>query len=114
MALSEFEIARINRLFATYCVARIPERLRGKIRLDYRIDGDEVVLYESRSHYEQPEVWYSLAIARFLRDHHSFLWRLYSIDHDDNWIAYGVRPCARDLEKLLNEVSDDPMGIFWG
>jgi hypothetical protein len=114
MALSEFELVRLKRLFQAYCSVRVPDELADKLRFDYRIRDDSVILYESRPHHLKVQLWYSTAIARFERDHENKLWRLYSADRNENWIPYHPHCCDRDIERLLDSVTDDPTGIFWG
>lgn len=114
MKLSEFETKRVQRLFANYCDERIPQILQGKLKLEYRIFDNEVVLYESRVHYKQVDIWYSTSVARFLKDGEKNVWRLFSADCNDDWIAYLPHPCDRNIEQLMTVVNEDVTGIFWG
>lgn len=114
MALSEFEQARIKRLFRAYCEIRIPEPLRTTLRIDFRIGDDDVILYELRPHYQQPDIWYSTAVARFVKQPDQNLWSLYSADRNDQWLPYLPYHGDRNIEKLLAVVNDDPLGLFWG
>lgn len=114
MKLSEFEIKRVQQLFDNYCDERIPILLQGKLKLEYRIRGDEVILYESRVHYKQVDIWYSTTIARFLKDGEQNMWHLFSADRNDDWLAYQPYPHDRNIEQLLGVVTEDATGIFWG
>lgn len=114
MELSEFETKRVQRLFENYCDERIPLILRGKVKLEYRIRGNEVILYESRVHYKQVDIWYSTTVARFLKDGEQNVWHLYSADRNDDWILYHPHPHDRNLEHLIGVVREDVTGIFWG
>lgn len=114
MGLSEFELVRLKRLFDAYCDMRIPRELSDKMRLDYRIRDNSVTLYESRHHHEKVDLWYSSAIARFEKEPQQQMWRLFSADRNEEWIEYHPHPQDRDIEQLLDCVTDDPTGIFWG
>nr|WP_320116622.1 DUF3024 domain-containing protein [uncultured Desulfuromonas sp.] len=114
MSLSEFEIIRLKRLFDAYCEVRIPQELNTKLRLDYRIRDSHLTLYESRHHHEKVDLWYSTAIARFEKDPQQQVWRLFSADRNESWLPYHPHPEDRDIERLLDCVTDDPTGIFWG
>jgi hypothetical protein len=39
---------------------------------------------------------------------------LYCQHRDRRWHAYEALPEAPSLAKLLDEVAEDPTGIFWG
>lgn len=114
MQLSEFEMKRVTRLFENYCDERIPILLKGKLKLEYRIRDNEVILYESRVHYKQVDIWYSTAIARFLKDEDHNEWHLFSADRNDDWIVYQPYPHDRNIEQLIAAVNEDVTGLFWG
>ncbi len=114
MALSEFEQKRIDKLFSTFCRERVPAQYHDQIRIEFRIKGNEVTLYESRPHYQNKSTWFSTSIARFKKDPDTESWQLYCADRNDKWHAYRDFPPNRDIEKLLAEVKSDPTGIFWG
>ncbi len=114
MALSEFEKERIERLFAAYAEKKIPLQFRDEIRIEHRFRGNEVILYESRPHYQDRSKWFSSPVARFKKDPASNLWDLYCADRNSKWHLYQPRMQNKDIEKLLAEVDKDPTGIFWG
>ncbi len=114
MALSEFEEKRIEKLFAAFCQARVPAQYHDQIRIEFRIKGEEVTLYESRPHYRDKSTWFSTSIARFKKKSKAESWQLYCADRNNKWHIYQGCPPNRDIEKLLTEVNNDPTGIFWG
>ena len=65
MALSEFEIKRVDKLLTAYCEGKVPAPLRDQIRIEYRIRGNEVSLFESRPHLQGSGEWISMKVARF-------------------------------------------------
>lgn len=113
MKLSEFEIKRVQRLFENYCDERIPLILKGKLKLEYRLRDNEIILYESRVPYNQVDVWYSTTVARFLKDAEHNVWHLFSADRNDDWIIYQPYPHDRNIEQLISAMNEDITGIFW-
>ena len=113
MTLSEFEQKRIEKLFSGFCRERVPPHLHDQIRIEFRIKGNEVTLYESRPHYLDKSTWYSTPIARFKKDPKTESWQLYCADRNDKWHSYKGCPPALDIGKLLAQVKSDPTGIFW-
>ena len=114
MSLSEFERKRVEKLLKEYCEAKIPSHLRDRIRLEYRIRGNEVSLYESRPHWQGNGAWLSTKIARFRRDLEARTWQLYWADRHGKWRSYSPLPFHRDIETLLHAVDRNVTGVFWG
>lgn len=114
MALSSRQHTQLSTLLATYCDTRIPEHVRDKLRLGFRIHGNEVVLFEERPEHDSPHTWSELAVAKFKYVATQHIWRLYCQYHDLRWHQYQRRPTARAFKALLSEVDADPTGIFWG
>ena len=67
MALSQIQQARVTKRLTAFCDARVPPNVRDKLRVGFRIKGNEVVLFE-----ERPEL------------HTLGVWRLYC-QHRDRW-----------------------------
>src|SRR5512146_1425308 len=114
MALTRRQQAQLNTLLATYCETRVPEHVRDKLRLGYRIRGHEVVLFEERPEFGSPHTWSEFAVAKFKYVSTQEIWRLYCQHRDLRWHEYRARPTARQFKTLLKEVDADPTGIFWG
>jgi hypothetical protein len=111
--LTEFERARIDRLFMAYRDRRIPPRHRGTITLVWDFRERTVTLVELRPRLMVPDEWAELKVAQFRRDDEG-LWSLYCRDRNGRWHRYRPVPPSRDVEDLLREVDADPTGIFWG
>ena len=114
MSLSEFEHQRIEKLFGVYCEGKIPAHVRNKIRITFKISGNEVILFEYRPRFDDPALWCEMAIARFKKNEKKNVWHLYCADRNSKWHLYEPYPEHKDIEKLLGEVQRDKTGIFWG
>jgi hypothetical protein len=114
MGFSEFEKAQMTRLFDKYSERRIPPHVRDKIRLEHRLRGDSVTLFERRPPWRGTGEWSALPVAQFRRNKGTGKWSLYWADRNSRWHVYEGHEAASDLETLLGEVDRDPTGIFWG
>lgn len=114
MALSEFEKKRVEKLLTAYCENKIPPHLRDRIKIEFRIRGNEVSLFESRPHMQCGGEWISMKVARFKKDPETETWELYWADRNSKWRRYPPLPFHRDIEKLLQEVDKNESGAFWG
>ena len=114
MALSEFERKRVEKLLTAYCETKIPSHLRDRIRLEFRIRGNEVSLFESRPHWQGAGEWIATKVARFRKDPKAQTWQLFWADRNSKWRPYPTLPFHRDFEILLQEVDRNVTGAFWG
>jgi len=114
MALSELQRAQVSRRLSDYCESRVPLRVRDQVRLSFRLAPHHVELFEERPRYDAPEIWMEHSIAKFRYVASRREWWLYCIRRDLRWHRYEPFPLARDFDKLLDEVDEDPTGIFWG
>jgi hypothetical protein len=114
MSLSEFERARMEKLFTAYCEGKVPPHVRNKVRVTFKIRGNEVKLFECRPRFNDPATWGELAVARFKKDEKKSVWLLYCADRNNKWHLFEPYPESKDIEKLLAEVQRDQTGIFWG
>ncbi|MFP4199765.1 MAG: DUF3024 domain-containing protein [Halanaerobium sp.] len=114
MALNELLQKRVEKSLDKYCEESIPERVKDQIKLDYKIRGNSVTLIEKRPHYKDPEEWVAMKIAQFRFDPDSNKWSLYWWRHTGRWYKYDNIEPATDFQKLVDEVDEDPMAVFWG
>ncbi len=114
MALSEDERNRVDKALGAFCKARVPEHARNQIRLGFRVKGHDVVLYEARPHWREPDKWMESEVAKFRLDGKTRKWRLLWRDRNLKWHYYENAGPGRNFAKLLQEVDRDPLHIFWG
>ena len=114
MALSEIQQAQIKKRLTAFYDSRVPAAVRNKVRLGFRIKGNEVVLFEERPAFRAPHEWRELVVAKFKYVGTQGLWRLYCQHRDLRWHGYQALPTARSFNRLLDVVAEDPTGIFWG
>jgi len=112
--LPEPQRARISELLTDYCEATVPQRVRDKVRLSFRIEGNVIDLFEVRPRFRVPRQWQEEGVARFRYVQSRRVWRLYCQYRDLRWHEYEPHFEARSFDELLTEVDQDPTGIFWG
>jgi hypothetical protein len=113
MSLSEFTRKYVETKLTAYCNIRIPENIRDKIKMVFKISGNKLTLFESRPFSADPSVWTQSPVAQFRFDERSMKWTLYSADRNSKWHIYpGIKPTAI-LEYLLQEVDNDPTHVFY-
>ena len=114
MALSDIQRADITKRLTEYCDAKVPERVRDQVRLCFRIGASDVVLFEERPRFNRPKEWGEENVAKFRYVASRREWWLYCQYSDLKWHEYRPRFAAARFQTLLQEVDEDPTGIFWG
>ena len=113
MAFSELERARLTKILTAWS-NEVPSHVRNQLRHGFRIDANDVVIFESRPHYLPPHEWFEHDVAKFRYVKAAKEWRLYCQFRDLRWRAYEPLPSAATFDDLFAEVRHDPTGIFWG
>lgn len=99
---------------AHYCERKVSDQLKDLIRLKFKIRGTHVTLIEARPHWSDPSEWTELKVAQFRYDPAGNQWSLFCSDRNEKWLRYiDLSPSPR-IDDLLEEIDDDPIGIFWG
>jgi hypothetical protein len=109
-ALPDLDLARIQR----YCDNRIPAHLRDEARVEVTARGKNVTIYDCRPPWH-PELteWSRVPVAQLRYDPDTNRWTLYCADRNSRWHRYDLIDPGT-AEQLLNEIDNDPTGIFWG
>ncbi len=115
LALSEIQKKKVDSVLTLYCEEKVPAHVRDQVRLSYESRGNFVTLFEDRPVWNDPTAeWTHMKVAQFRFDDESLNWNLYCCDRNQKWHKYqGLSPSSR-FEDLIDEVDDDPTGIFWG
>jgi hypothetical protein len=114
MPLPEFTRKLVETKLTGYCKQKIPLHVRNEIRLNFRVRGNEVTLFEERPAFKQPSEWVEISMAQFRFNPQDKKWSLYCADQNSRWHLYGLLPPSANFDDLLKEVDRDPTGIFFG
>ena len=113
MPIPELERARVERALDKFC-ERVPEAIRSKLTYEYRFQGNAVVLWERRPHFEDHARRTELSVAKFVYSPTVGGWSLKWSDRHGRWHAYEGFEHVPHFRDLLREVEADPTGIFFG
>lgn len=114
MALPELVRMSVEKKLSAYCLKRAPVHVFDRFKVGFRFRGNNVTLFESRPYFDDPNQWTENVVAQFRFDPGTAFWTLYYPDRNSRWLCYNDFAPSRKIEKLLQEVDNDPTGIFWG
>ena len=113
MAFTEIEIHRIDKFVGALC-KKVPESIKDKLRYEYKIKNQDVILYEIRSRWKKPDEQTELPCAKLKFVRNQNVWKLFWQRADMKWHAYGPLKSSRNLTELIAEIDTDPYGCFFG
>jgi hypothetical protein len=113
MALSELELKRIDQSVGEFCRKRSPVHLRDKLQLAYRVQGQEVVIFERRPQWDDPKQWIESPVAKLTFIRSANKWRLYWMRADMKWHEYPGPSSSEHLDDLVQEVDAGPLACFF-
>lgn len=115
MAISEFEVKRIEKLVGAFVESRRPEpHIRSKLDLDFRIDGQSFEIFEIRTRWDNPSEKLEGSIAKATYVKSRKIWKLYWMRADLKWHSYKPFAESESLEKILEVINKDDHACFWG
>jgi hypothetical protein len=115
MAISEFEIKRVEKIMEGYLArTRPPVQIRNELDIGYRIENQSVELFEVRPDFKDPSTKIEHAIAKATYLKREGIWKIYWMRADLKWHRYEPVPEADNLEEFLSVIEDDHHGCFYG
>ena len=115
MAVSEFEIKRIEKIMEAYLEKiRPPVHIRNELDIACRIENQSVELFEIRPAFKKPDQKIEHAIAKATYVKRAKEWRLYWMKADLEWHRYEPVPEVNNLEEFLKIIEEDAHGCFYG
>jgi hypothetical protein len=93
---------------------RPPEQVRDRVDLDYRIEGQSVVIFEKRAAPRDPDRTIKIPVAKSTYVRTEDAWRVYWQPSDRKWHGYDPRPEVDSLADFLEVVDADRHVCFWG
>ena len=115
MAISEFEIKRVEKLVGQFVESkRPPSHIRNELDISFRISDQSFEIFEIRPQWDDPTKKTEGPIAKATYVKINKVWKLYWMRADLKWHNYKPFPTSKSLEKILEVIEQDPHGCFWG
>jgi len=116
MALSEIELARVDRALRAFMAKRRPPpHIRPELDFGTRIAGHSVEIFEIRPAWRGrrgEKMEHPVAKTTFVR--RRGVWRVFWLRSDLKWHGYEPMPEVGSIDAFCELVSDDAYGCFFG
>ncbi|MFQ6002245.1 MAG: DUF3024 domain-containing protein [Candidatus Zixiibacteriota bacterium] len=101
---------------------QLPKINTDMVRLSYKFRGNNLTIFEERRSFHNPsdpDEWTPFPVAQMRYDPKEKDWTLYQLDRNDKWFMYLDAESTPNIEDLLEEIDEDPtgifsIGVFWG
>ena len=114
MAFGDLELKRIDKTVGERFYNRVPPGVRDRLRFEYRIEGQSVIISEVRPRWDKPEEWTYLDFAKLRYIRKTGTWKLYWKRLSGKWELYEPKGEAKYLGSLVTAVEEDRYGCFFG
>ena len=115
MAISEFELKRVEKLATGYIEAhRPPAHIRSQVDIGFRITGQSLELFEIRPRWNNPTQKIEEATAKATYVKKTKSWKIFWQRADLKWHGYEPHPKAKTIEEFLEIVDRDEHACFFG
>ncbi len=115
MALTKEQIAEIEKAAAKYMYYnRPPMEIRDKLDLGYRIEGQNVYIFEIRPRWDKPEEKKESPVAKATYIKSKNLWGVYWMRGNLKWYHYQPVPYVKNISGFFDLVAEDALSCFFG
>ncbi|TWX45639.1 DUF3024 domain-containing protein [Colwellia hornerae] len=114
MAISEFELYKVEKLAKSFCSVKSGNFSREQLYIDYKIEGQTLYFFEVRPMWNDPTKNTEILVAKFTYVKKDKIWKLYWLRQNQKWQAYEPDGINLHLEPLLEIVQEDKQACFWG
>ena len=115
MAFNDIERKRVENEAAAFVEkVRPPAHVRPKLDIGYRVENQNVLIFEIRPGFRDPGSKHEGYVAKATYVRKDNVWKVYWMRQDLKWHSYPPKPVVTSLEAFFEEVSADPNACFWG
>lgn len=93
---------------------RPPEHIRAKLDIDYKIEGQSIIIFEARPQWNKPEIILEHPVAKTTFVKAKNHWKVFWMRADLNWHSYDPKPTVKTIIEFCKLVEEDKHHCFWG
>jgi len=113
MPFSEIELKKIDNLVGGLCRKHTSALHKNELRIEYGIEGGAVVVFASRPHANESNLWLKIPVAQMRFARETGEWTLFWVGASGNWINDETLHPTQDLLVLVSQVDLDPHHLMF-
>ena len=94
--------------------SRPPEEVRNKVDINYKIEGQSIIVFEISPVWNNPKKILTLGYAKATFVKNKNVWKIFWKRADNKWHSYKPTPIVGKLNDFLKLVDRDEYGCFKG
>ncbi len=114
MFFTDINLQKIKNEVGGFCSRKTPAHLKNKLRFDYEIEKQNVIIYEIRPVWNNPADFTKMPIAKLTYVNSRKIWKLYWKRANGKWDKYDPKESAKKLRTLVQAIEEDSYGCFFG
>ena len=114
MAFTDLDLHKIKKAVGGLCEKRTPSHLKDKLRYEYEIEKQNVVIYEIRPAFMKEGEFTKMPMAKLTYVSSRKIWKLFWKRASGKWEKYKPEEEASELYTLIQEIDQDAYGCFFG
>lgn len=115
MALEfENEIEIIEVMEGYLINARPPKEIRNQLDINYRVEGQSIVVFEIRPFWNDPNKKTECNIVKTTFIKKENCWKIFWFRADMKWYGYKPKLKVNSLKEFIKIIEEDKHGCFWG
>ncbi|MBS1490107.1 MAG: DUF3024 domain-containing protein [Bacteroidetes bacterium] len=115
MAIDTLQVVEVIEVMENFLSrVRPPEHIKPQLDIGYRIDGQNIFIFEIRPQWKNPEIIceYEIAKTTFVKTKN--LWKVFWMRSNLKWYSYTPKPTVKTVAEFVRLVEEDKHGCFWG
>lgn len=93
---------------------RPPEHIRRKLDIGYRIEKQNVFVFEIRPQWDQPKIYHQYDFAKATLIKRQLIWKIFWMRASLNWDNYPTKNPIKLLSDFVSVIEEDEHGCFNG
>ena len=114
MPFNDIELQRIKKEVGGLCSKRSPSHIKDKLRYEFEIEKQNVIIYEIRPKWDDPNEITKSPTAKLTFIISQKVWKLYWQRANMKWVRYKPNDSSKSLSDLVQEIENDTHGCFFG
>ena len=114
MAFADIDRQKIKNEVGELCLLKSPAHLKDKLRFEYQIEKQNVIIYEIRPVWNDPTEFTRAPMAKLTYVKSQGVWKLYWQRANMKWVKYEPKESSKELSTLVQEIHHDALGCFFG